>query len=44
MFVPHTDPERDEMLKVIGVERLEDLFTDVPEGYRFPELGSTRTA
>ena len=38
MFVPHTDAERDEMLKTIGVERLEDLFTDVPEGYRFPDL------
>ncbi len=38
MFVPHTDAERDEMLKVIGVERIEDLFTDVPENYRFPKL------
>ena len=38
MFVPHTDAERDEMLKVIGAERIEDLFTDVPENYRFPTL------
>lgn len=38
MFVPHTDSEREEMLRTIGVERIEDLFTDVPEGYRFPEL------
>jgi glycine dehydrogenase subunit 1 len=38
MFVPHTDAEREAMLRVIGVERLEDLFTDVPEGYRFPNL------
>jgi glycine dehydrogenase subunit 1 len=38
MFVPHTEIEREEMLKAIGVERIEDLFTDVPEGYRFPEL------
>ncbi len=38
MFVPHTDAEREEMLRVIGVERMEDLFTDVPEGYRFPQL------
>ncbi len=38
MFVPHTDSERDEMLKVIGVERLEELFTDVPADYRFPQL------
>ena len=39
MFVPHTDAEREEMLEAIGVERIEDLFTDVPEDYRFPELG-----
>jgi glycine dehydrogenase subunit 1 len=38
MFVPHTDAERDEMLRTIGVERIEDLFSDVPEGYRFPTL------
>ncbi len=38
MFVPHTDMEREEMLKTIGVDRIEDLFTDVPEGYRFPTL------
>lgn len=38
MFVPHTDPEREEMLKVIGVEKMEDLFTDVPENFRFPKL------
>jgi len=38
MFVPHTDSEREEMLKTIGVERMEDLFTDIPENYRFPSL------
>ncbi len=38
MFVPHTENERDEMLKVIGVDRLEDLFSDVPADYRFPRL------
>lgn len=38
MFVPHTDSERDEMLKVVGVERLQDLFSDVPADYRFPQL------
>lgn len=38
MFLPHTDSEREEMLKVIGVDRIEDLFTDIPEGYRFPKL------
>ncbi|BAJ63705.1 aminomethyl-transferring glycine dehydrogenase subunit GcvPA [Anaerolinea thermophila] len=38
MFVPNADPDREAMLKTIGVERIEDLFTDVPEGYRFPKL------
>jgi glycine dehydrogenase subunit 1 len=38
MFVPHTNSEREEMLRTIGVERIEDLFSDVPEGYRFPQL------
>ncbi len=38
MFIPHTDAEREAMLHTIGVERIEDLFTDVPEAYRFPKL------
>src|SRR5512146_630368 len=38
MFIPHTDAERKEMLATIGVNRLEDLFSDVPAEYRFPEL------
>jgi glycine dehydrogenase subunit 1 len=37
-YVPHTDADRAEMLAAIGVERLEDLFHDVPEACRFPEL------
>jgi glycine dehydrogenase subunit 1 len=38
MFIPHTDSERQEMLKTIGIKKLEDLFIDVPEKYRFPKL------
>jgi len=38
MFIPHTDAEREAMLEAIGVKNLEDLFRDVPEVYRFPEL------
>ncbi len=38
MFIPHTDPERAEMLQAIGVESLEELFKDVPEAYRYPKL------
>ena len=38
MFIPHTDADREAMLKTIGVEKLEDLFQAVPAGCRFPEL------
>ncbi len=38
MFIPHTEAERDEMLRAIGVNKLEDLFCDVPERFRFPDL------
>jgi glycine dehydrogenase subunit 1 len=37
-YVPHTAADRAEMLAAIGVERVEDLFHDVPAGRRFPEL------
>ena len=38
MFIPHTPLETEEMLKVLGIPRLEDLFQDVPAEYRFPAL------
>ena len=38
MYVPHTEAERQEMLRKIGVESLEDLFIDVPSAHRFPDL------
>ncbi len=38
MFIPHTDPERAEMLQTIGIKSLEELFKDVPEANRFPKL------
>ncbi len=37
-YVPHTDADRAEMLAAVGVERVEDLFHDVPAAHRFPEL------
>ncbi len=37
-FIANTDAERAEMLAAVGVARVEDLFRDVPEGYRYPEL------
>lgn len=38
MFIPHTNQEKEAMLASIGVKRLEDLFTAVPEKHRFPKL------
>ncbi len=38
MFIPHSDSDKSEMLKKIGLERIEDLFQDVPEKHRFPDL------
>ncbi len=38
MFTPHTDAEREEMLRVIGVRKLDDLFADVPIAKRYPKL------
>ena len=37
-YVPHTDADRAEMLAAIGVERVQDLFHDVPAVCRFPDL------
>jgi glycine dehydrogenase subunit 1 len=38
MFIPQTTKEREEMLSAVGVSDIEDLFKDVPEEYRFPNL------
>ncbi len=38
MFISHTETEKQAMLRSIGVEKLEDLFKDVPSAYRFPKL------
>ncbi len=38
MFTPHTQKDVEVMLKTIGVGKVEDLFTEIPEKYRFPEL------
>lgn len=37
-YIPITDVDRIEMMKTIGVERLEDLFEAVPAEHRFPPL------
>ncbi len=38
MFIPHSDSEREEMLRTIGVKSVEELFLDVPEKHRYPRL------
>jgi glycine dehydrogenase subunit 1 len=38
MYFPHTDADREAMLKTIGVASIEELFEDVPAKRRFPEL------
>jgi len=38
MYSPHTENERQEMLRAIGVQHIEELFNDVPEQHRFPSL------
>lgn len=38
MFIPHTKKETAQMLKSIGAGSIEELFSVVPEKYRFPKL------
>lgn len=37
-YVPNTEEDRRSMLQAIGVESVEELFADIPEGYRQPTL------
>ncbi len=37
-YLPHTEAERQAMLEAIGVETIDELFNDIPERWRFPEL------
>lgn len=37
-FIVNTDQDRAKMLGVLGLEKMEDLFHDVPEAHRFPDL------
>ena len=38
MYIPHTDVDREQMLRTIGVKQIDDLFLDVPTAFRFPDL------
>ncbi len=37
-YIPNTDADRAEMLAAVGAASVADLFHDVPEKFRFPEL------
>lgn len=37
-YIPHSPKEREEMLKTIGVEKLEGLFESIPAAHRYPDL------
>lgn len=37
-YLPHTEADVQAMLEAVGVERVADLFVDVPEAVRFPAL------
>ncbi|MBN1266690.1 MAG: aminomethyl-transferring glycine dehydrogenase subunit GcvPA [Anaerolineales bacterium] len=37
-YIPHTEKNRQDMLAAIGVEKLDDLYDTIPEGFRFPDL------
>ena len=37
-YVPHSDADREAMLAGIGVKSVEELFVDVPEAVRYPEV------
>lgn len=37
-YIPHTETEQREMLEIIGVKHLDELFLAVPDRFRFPRL------
>lgn len=38
-FIPTTDADREEMLRAIGVNSIDELFADIPRDVRYPRLG-----
>ena len=37
-YIPNTEDDRREMLRTLGIETVEELFTDIPEEFRDPPL------
>jgi glycine dehydrogenase subunit 1 len=38
VYIPHTGAERQAMLEAIGLENIEELFRDIPDKFRYPQL------
>ncbi len=38
-YIQHNPADREKMLKTIGIKSVEELFTDIPEDIRFPDIG-----
>ncbi|MFQ6029813.1 MAG: glycine dehydrogenase, partial [Dehalococcoidia bacterium] len=37
-YIPNTEPEQAEMLETLGLTSIDELFLDIPQEYRNPEL------
>ena len=37
-YIPHTEGDRLKMLEQLGIKTVEDLFRDIPESCRYPEI------
>ncbi|MDE2683961.1 MAG: aminomethyl-transferring glycine dehydrogenase subunit GcvPA [Chloroflexota bacterium] len=37
-YIPNTPAEQDDLLAAIGLQSIDDLFADIPDGYRNPTL------
>lgn len=37
-YIPNTDFDRQDMLRTIGVGAIDDLFQDVPQAHRYPDI------
>jgi glycine dehydrogenase subunit 1 len=37
-YLPHTPDDLQEMMQTVGIEKLDDLFVDIPESYKLKEL------
>lgn len=37
-YVPHSDADRDAMMQAVGIQRIDELFQDVPAHLRYPQM------